>query len=577
MNRKLTFIFLLSWLVSGCDTSLPSEEANNDAVITSGEAATLTSSEYASLDSEAKYQVANKLAGALYKGVPVDEFFNVSAGMRSLQTTSTGDNYIDDFRRAINTDLDADTLNQIKAEIYGLDVNGNIQEDAAKYRFSSSDQPKEEPYALIYDYPLSRNSFIASIALFLSNTIMFTCAEEMESTNVNDCQKTYTYLVTQLNKKATIRETIRGYMPSIMNWRIGRSGQNVGVEGMEEFLGLFDRAADADKVGIACQDIILLPEDQDYELSQTNFPNTQPQIILQEDTNGDGIVDSGGSFITTCEDFYNVVAGHALTLPRVCEVVTNYFLAGQESDDRLAFCNSLLASGVDDFESLFKGVIFSREYLLEAEHVVGYDRFVLPMLSTLHWDVRIGSGDLNPNVWRNMASNTFNSMYMGRMSWDTMTMKIGRLGAVPMDALSFINYHNSIRSDIFFNSNAWVGRRVNIDGTDVYIPGLLFMSDEVLDPSLDQDTTEDSVLRPEIEALSPEDYLKFLFLTALKRSPTSEESTALLQEFESRGHWFLDSDNIPDMRDSRFDDMARDTFDYISRLSETYYYRRVNS
>lgn len=598
-TNKLFAVFTACIVLVACDTDLPSEGISDDFVIPSGAAQGISEQEYQSLSAVEKYQVAGKLAASIYKGIPVEDFFVLSSSLsNNPRTTEFADNYIANFRSSINTELEDETLTKVRADIEGLDENGNANEDLRKYSFSPNGQPKEEPYALVADYPLSRNSFVSAMALFLSNTIMFTCAEEMESTNVNDCQKTYNYLVTELNKNSSVQTIIRGYLPSVMNWRIGRSGQNVGVEGLEEFLGLFDRAKDADKVGIACKNIILLPEDQDYELSSTNFPNTEPQVILQDDSDGDGVGDSGGYFITDCDDFYNVVVGHPLLMPRVCEVIANYYMAERTLDDRLALCESIVASGATTFSDIFKGVIFSSEYLLNTERVRGFDEFLLSTLDALKWDVRADSWPLNRNVFRHIATDQNNPLYMGAMGWHTMTLKIGRLPNVPVDPLSFVEYHNALRQYVLMNSSSYAGRRVTINDTDVYIPGLLFMSDEELDPGLDDNDTEDSALKPDIAALSPRDYLSFLFLTVLHRQPTTEETDQLLAYFGSelieapdihdqdddgdtteiitvnRFYWSV-QDGQPVMNDWAFDDMARVTFDYIARLPESYYFKSI--
>ncbi|MBN1377938.1 MAG: hypothetical protein JXA04_01745 [Gammaproteobacteria bacterium] len=599
-NYKLPAVLMTCLMLAACDTSLPSEENANNSAIESGAASSVSNQEYQSLSAVEKYQVASKLAASVYKGIPVEDFFVVSNGLGSSpQTTEYGNNYIANFNTSIDSKLDDDTLLKVRANIEGLDENGNASEDLRKYDFSTNGQPKEEPFALIKDYPLSEDSFIAAMALFLSNTIMFTCAEEMESTNVNDCQKTYNYLVTELTKNSSIQSIVRGYLPSVMNWRIGRSGQNVGVEGLEEFLGLFDRAKDADKVGIACKNVILLPEDQNYELSSTNFPNTEPQVILQDDTNGDGIGDSGGYFITTCDDFYNVVVGHPLLVPRVCEVISNYYLAERPLETRLALCESIVAHGAITFSDLFKGIIFSEEYLLRTERVKGFDEFLLPTLDALKWDVKMNSYPLNEDIFRYLATDQNSPLYMGAMGWYTMTLKIGRLHNVPVDPLSFVEYHNALRQYVLMNTSAYAGRRISIDGVDVYIPGLLYISDEVLDPSLDTDDVEDSVVKPEIAALSPRDYLSFLFLTVLKRQPTAQETDSLLSYFGSdlieapdihdqdgdgnsteiitvnRSYWRVSAGQAV-VNDWAHDDMARATFDYISRLPETYYFSSIN-
>lgn len=563
MNVKFLFSFtLLCLIVSGCDSSLPSEGQSDGFSVTSGTAQALSQEEYDALTDVQKYQVATRLASSIYKGIPVEEFFSLSGNLASPTVTSTGATYLTDFNTAINSNLPGSTVQSILTDVL------NPDENARKYRFSAN-QPKEEPYALVYEYPTSRNAFIASIALFLSNTIMFSCAEEMESTNVNDCQKTYTQLVNQIGNESSIRDIIRSYMPSIMNWRIGRSGQNVGVEGLEEFLGLFDRARDADKVGKACQDTILLPEDQNYELSNTSFPNTEPQIILLEDTNNDGINDSGGFFITRCEDFYNVVAGHPLVLPRVCEVIINYYMSESTEELKLSMCDSIVSSGATTFEDMFKGIIFSREYLLNSERVKGFDEFLLPTLRALKWDVRTDSGRIDDRIWRRMASDTTDTIYMGMMGWHTMTLKIGRIWDVPTDPLSFVSYYNAARSEVLQNTNAYAGRIRTINSVPTSLPGL-FYTDTDGDLSLD--------IRPEIDNLSAENFLHLLFLSVLQRPANDTELTTLLTSPDSslviNGH-IINNSGSRTIRDFRQDDVARIVYDYITRLPEAYYFNRI--
>ena len=563
MNYKIVFSFTLMWLfISGCDSSLPSEGQTDNFTVASGTATELTQEEYSQLSSTQKYQVATKLSSSIYKGIPVEDFYSLSGDLSNPTTTSLGANFITDFRASINQNLENSTLQAVLTAVL------NPDEDERKYQFSAN-QPKEEPYALIYDYPTSRNAFIASIALFLSNTIMFSCAEEMESTNVNDCQKIYSNLINQIGKNMGVREIIRSYLPSIMNWRIGRSGQNVGVEGLEEFLGLFDRARDADKVGLACQDVILLPEDQNYELSSTSFPNTEPQIILLEDTNNDGINDSGGYFISRCEDFYNVITSHPLVMPRICEVIINFFMSASTEELKLSMCDSIVNSDAETFEDIFKGIIFSREYLLNAERVKGFDEFLLPTLSTLKWDVLADGGRADDRIWRRIASDTTDPLYMGMMGWHTMTSKIGRIWDVPTDPLSFVAYYNAARSEILQNTNSYAGRIRTIDSVPTSISGL-FYTDTNDDLNLD--------IRPEIEALSAENFLHLLFLSVLQRPASSTELTTLLTDVDSSlvtGGHIINNSGARTIRDFRQDEVARIIYDYITRLPEAYYFNQI--
>lgn len=550
-------------ILQACDPGLPSDSATGDFSPT-GFAAPLSNSEYDALSAVEKYQVASKLMGAMYKGIPVDEFFDLSVGLTSPRISSDFENYIQGVRNALNQDLSNEQVRSVQVSINGLDENNNPDPDRAKYRFSDSQRPKEEPLALIYEYPLSRHSFVAWMAHFLANTIMFSPAEEMESTNLQDVQNTYKRLVTGLTERSSVRQIIRSHLPSVQRWRVARTPENTGIEGFELYLGLFETKEDSVRVGTACKDLYLTDEDDGYELASTNFGNTEPQVILQEDTNNDGIPDSGGFFITTCDDFYNVLSGHPLVMPRACEVIASYLMAERSLDDRLALCESIVSSGAVTFEDIFKGILFSREYLLNTERPKGFEEAFISTLDTLRWHPLNNSGEVDDQVWRNMATNSFRRLYMRNMGWDTMTLKIGRTPDVPLDALSFANYHKAMREQLLINDSSFEGRIHNIDGTDILAEGLFYTAD----------TDMNLIVKPEIAALTPTDFLHFLFLSVLQRQAGNAEANELLTIIGNNGH--LENDNGQlSVREFRQDDIARIVFDYASRLPEFYYFKQI--
>lgn len=550
-------------VLQACDPGLPSDSANGDFSPT-GFAEPLSKAEYEALSPVEQYQVVNKLMGTMYKGVPVDEFFNLSNGLATPRLNSAADNYLQKVRDAINSDLSNEQVRNVQATIDGLDENNNPDPDRAKYRFSESQRPKEEPLALIYEYPLSHNSLVAWMAHFLANTIMFSPAEEMESTNLQDVQNTYKRLVTGLTERHSVRQIIRSHLPSVQRWRVARTPENTGIEGFELYLGLFDTKDDAVRVGTACKDLYLTDEDDGYELASTNFGNTEPQVILQEDTDNDGVPDSGGFYITTCDDFYNVLSGHPLVLPRACEVIANYLMAERTLDDRLSMCESIVNSGAVTFEDIFKGILFSREYLLNTERPKGFEESFVSALGTLRWSPLNNSGEVDERVWQRMATSTFSGLFMRNMGWDTMTLKIGRSPDVPLDALSFANYHKAIREQLLINDNSYQGNIHNIDGTDVLVDGLFYTADA--DMNL--------IVKPELAAMTAENFLHFLFLSVLQRPASNVEITQLLTIIDNNGH--LETDNgRQTIREFRQDDVARIVFDYASRLPEFYYFKQI--
>lgn len=550
-------------VLQACDPGLPSDSATEDFAPT-GYAEPLSNGDYAALTDVQKYQVANKLMATMYKGIPVDEFFDLSAGLSNPRINNEYENFLSQAREALNTDLSNEEVQTVQASINGLDENNNPDPDRAKYRFSESERSKEEPLALIQEYPLSRHSFVAWMAHFLANTIMFSPAEEMESTNLQDVQNNYKRLVNGLTERSSVRQIIRSHLPSVQRWRVARTPENAGIEGFELYLGLFETKEDSARVGTACKDLYLTDEDDGYELASTNFGNVEPQVILQEDADNDGVPDSGGFYITTCDDFYNVLSGHPLVMPRACEVIANYLMAERSLDDRLALCESIVNSGAVTFEDIFKGIMFSREYLLSTERPKSFEEAFMSALNVLRWDPRNNSGEVDEQIWRNMATSTFRRLYMRNMGWDTMTLKIGRTPDVPLDALSFANYHKAIREQLLINDNSYQGDIRNIDGVDVVVDGLFFTADTEMNP----------IVKPDIAALTPTDFLHFLFLSVLQRPASDVEVTELLTIIDNSGH--LQTDNGQQtVREFRQDDIARIVFDYASRLPEFYYFKQI--
>ena len=112
--------------------------------------------------------------------------------------------------------------------------------------------------------------------------------------------------------------------------------------------------------------------DDGYLIRRTDYPNTEPQLIL------------GTNYITTCDDLYDVIAGHPLLIPRVTEAIFNYFVevTNDNLDYRQQFINSIVASGPETFEDIFTAIIFSREYLLNIERPKSFEENLMSLLDT---------------------------------------------------------------------------------------------------------------------------------------------------------------------------------------------------
>ncbi len=498
MRFKLPLLIAGSMLVLGCDPGLP--EGSNDFAA-GGTAVALSQGEFNSLPAEQQYMVANKFMATMYRGVSANDFFNLDAGMANLQPRSNS--FLTDTKKALSSDLSNAEVLAADTIIDGLDDEGNPVAADAKYIFDSR-RPKQLPLARIKEYPISRDMFVHWMAYVLANTIMFSPAEEMESTDMADVQNMYRFLATNLDEGTTIRQIIRSNMPSLARWRVSRSPENHALEAYELYLGLFETEEDSYRGGIACKDLYLTPEDEDYLIRRTDFPNTEPQLVL--DTN----------YVTICDDLYDVIAGHPLLIPRVTEVIVNYFFSGRPLDVRTAMISSITASNPQTFEDIFKAILYSKEYLLNTERPKTFEENMLSLMDNLKWSPDANQGEIDERIFTRMTSNNVNNRIgLPAMNWDTMTYKIGRLPDVPLDGLSFASYHKGIREEFLMVDNSYEG---GVNGA----------------AGLFKDDT--GTLWPHIEPMTVDELADFLFLNALQRRAAAVEKADLQTLYEAGGH-----------------------------------------
>jgi len=535
MKFKLPLIIAVSMVVLGCDPGLP--EGSNDFAA-GGTATALSQGEFNTLSAEDQYKVANKLLGTMFRGVAAEDFFDLTAGTANLQPQSK--TFLIETKAALARDMSNAEVLAHDTIIDGLDAEGNPVPADAKYIFNGR-RPQQLPLARIKQYAISRDMFVHWMAYVLANTIMFSPAEEMESTDLADVQNMYRFLATNLDKDTPIRQIIRSNLSTLARWRVSRSPENHALEAYELYLGLFETEEDSLRGGIACKDLYLTPEDEDYLIRRTDFPNTEPQLIL------------GTNYVTICDDLYDVIAGHPLIIPRVTEVIINYFFSGRPLEVRTSMIASITASSPETFEDIFKAILYSKEYLLNTERPKTIEENMLSLMDILKWDPAANQGEVDERVFIRMTSNNVNDRIgMPAMNWNTMTYKIGRLPDTPLDGLSFASYHKGVREEFLMLDASYEG---GVNGAT----GLFY-----------DDT---GTVWPHIEQMSLSEFADFLFLSSLHRKATAVEKADLQTLYDAAGH----TDNAGvDVRTGRQDEIARITFDYISRLPEFYYFKAIN-
>ncbi len=496
--RGILICVLLLWS-SGCTPEVPQSSQKNESanIRASGAAAKLSESEYNALSNEQKYAVVNKLMGTVYKGVPVADFFNIEGGLANPALKSEA-NFIEETEAALSRPLE-------DKEVY----LARIEE---KYFFDEVRKPMEYPLAMLFEFPVSRDYFHRWIAYRLANSILFSPALENDSVDYTDIQDIQFRLVKMMDEGKTIREIVYEQMISQENWRRFRSPEDNTREMIEIFLGLFNQDAEVPKASIACKNWSLTDDEQGYQLVIGFDENTEPQEVL-------------GATILSCYDFYRVVSEHPLLIPRIASVVVDGFFVGYPAEQKTALVNAIVAAGPTTFDHLFFIILFSREYLLNAERPKDFEETFFSTAGKIQW------------VAYERFFNDLNSPFGGasfptlrNMGQASLTYKLGRFPEVPLDSLSFSYYHKAVRERLLIDRK-----------TDAFNPA---------DGGWQKEFTQ--------VALQGDDFIHYLFLSVVSRKATADERLVLNDAIVKRRY------------QTNKEGQAMIVFDYLSRLAELY-------
>lgn len=511
-------------MLAGC-TAKDLEQDPSTAVLgtvnPNGAAKQLSKAEYTQLTPEQQYQVVNKALGAMFKGLPAREFFDLSAGTNTLRVKDDKKNY----------------LEYVAYKITQREQNPETYFDYVKtaHTFSDERRAMAEPLAIIHELPLSRDAFDRWMAYVLANTILFSPAGEIDSTTVEvDVKILYENLVKWISDDISIRDIVYSHEVSVQNWRRFRSPEDNTREMIEIYLGLFDRDADVPKASQACKNWYLTDDTQGYQLvvDRTNA-NKEPVVVLDRT-------------IVSCEDFFTIVAQHPLVIPRITNVLVDHFFPDSPVETRAALVASIVDLQPKRFNDIFAAIIFSKEYLLSNSRPKSFEEAFLNLAQRTEWTPSAGyfnnlmtsskSGDnINGNGGKNLEN----------MKQPNMLLKLGRWKDQPLDSYSFSVYHKAIRDDLMTLSRA---------------------------------SETGSGWGPELVAggkiLNTESYVDYLFLTATGRKATADEKLLFAGSKADPNNpvaGLFDTLKITTDRRAQ----ANVVFDYISRLAEIYFVNAI--
>jgi hypothetical protein len=572
-------VLIAVFAMIGCSPKSPEESAGvSGPVLQHG--FTLTQQEFDALAPETQFMVANKALSTMYRGLPADEFFDLSQGLDTPVIQQT--RFIEDLQVSLHEPLSGTSAAEYQKRINGVDDDpATVDVDESfSARFSlDDDHPHQKIMAKIQTYPVSYDLFVNWMSYFLANTIMFSPAVEMDAPDKDDTTRVLNYLKSRIYKDDSVRDIISGWLGNPSRWRVSRSPENHALEMFELYLGKFNDTAE-DQLntlngGIVCSEYNLTDESNGYELIPVE--DFIPETVRVFD-----------KYITYCDELYSLVAGHPLLMPRVTEVIVNYFLDGSTSEAKASLINDVLATGPESFKDIFLAIIFSEEFLLRSERPKTFEENTFGFLHSMHWSPRANSGNLDERIIDVMLDSSSNSSTMAvhNMGWAAMDYKIGRTPFLPLDVLSFATYHKGIRESVLLQNRAFDGRShpteksFTEDAANPRQPPF-----PIYDGAFYKAGTED--LKESLEALTASEFVDFVFLNALGRKALSEEKSAFLVEAgqDNRDYIRLDDDGVLQLRRSGSgdtlyeywtDDFAEIMLDYISRLPEFYYFKAAN-
>lgn len=536
--NKYTRSVVFALLGTGVVACSPGNPEETGALTPKGSAAPLTQKEYESLTPLQRYKVANKLMGTFFKGVSADEFFVPSSITRdeaTLVTANAADNYVNTVKDRLNIPLQ-DTQ---KTEIYNTIVGIPVSEDnpvaiPGKYVFTDSDVRihMEFPSAYIYELPLSNEFFARWMAYKLTNTILFSAGEEIDSADELDVQIVYEELSSAILNDVPIRSIIFAHETSRANWRRFRSPEDNTREMIEIYLGLFDRDEDVPRASRACRNWSLTDENAGYELVVNQaFENDEPQLVFDS------------VYVRTCEDFFRAVSDHPLVIPRIATVLVDHLL--EVTSDPVVRANlvtDVVRANPTTFREMFEIIIFSKTYLLNVERPMWAEEVFYNTAAKVQWTPFSGFfRDFNRSASRGEPGSIDTSLAL--MYQPAFSLKLGRFPVIPQDALGSAYLHRAVRDSVMMRCDicgdgwGWSGSLVNNRGS-----------------------------------IELEDFISYLFVNTIARYPTQDELDTLMEVINSAEAVGGGSLNIA----GSLREKARVVLDYLARLPESYYFTAVN-
>ena len=541
---KIVFFFLLSLFLTNCGggvkTSYNTNEYNdensstifseyNDQNISASQykLTTLSDAKFNALSESNKRKVADKLLSTLFFGYP----------LKTLEEKIASGSFISSTLNA----LEEDRTDKAWLEAHILDENIYKRE---KYGQQGAVDILTRFYAM---KELDTYFMHHWTAYILTQTIMFSPAYELTSTHVSNIDRVYNRLVRLSQNGDGMRHISYEHMISEDNWRRFRSPEDNG----REMLEIFTLDKDDSHVPLAAKALKNWKLDADGDtLVQSLNENREPVKLF--DTN-----------VTNGFDFYEkLVKSKAFTFGATKRLV-DFFFSSSDENKKVNIANTIVSSKPEKWKDILLQIVFSEEYLLHSSNPKSAEEVFFSNAKKINYKIS--------------KNSIYNFKYaLETMHQASMKYKLGKLNRVPLDTLSFANYHKHMRTTLLkLNSRPELAIERNNDYYNIGWDKRFIANDKF---SLNKDDVEKTL----------DSFVQYLFHAIISRDATNEElalftshmidTSSENKKFTNRFNIFYSNDDKEKQskyREIYKTDIAMLVLDYISRLSETYTYTEV--
>ncbi len=482
----------------------------------------LSDSEFNSLNSNQKLQVANKLLNTLFFGYR----------LKTLKEKIDNGNFISSVRAG----LEVDSTDRAWLESYIRD-DDNFKQYTNRYYLNQVNLILARFYAA---KKLDKYFFENWVAYILTQTILFSPAYELTNTHTPNISSVYNRIVNMLDINSGMRYITYVHMMSEDNWRRFRSPEDNGREMLEIYLkDTNDKHVPL--AGKALQNWSLNEDGDTLEVGLNK--NTKPINLF-------------GTTVYTGEDFYRELVKSDAFVSGVTSRLVDFFFPNKSNSSKATITSKIVSSHPETWQDILLQIVFSKEYLLHNSRPQSAEETFFSLAK------KIGFRAKRDTLKRFRE-------YLESMHQASMKYKLGKIDRVPLDTLSFAYYHRYIRLYILL-------RHAKTEQTNRDSWNYVGWLDSFIEPDKFPHDSRDDVA-------SLRGFVNYLFESTIGRSAKEDEFSLFKNHmiekrdgkelFKWEFNIFITRDDPQDQekrqRDARYR-IAYSVLDYISRLEETY-------